>query len=68
VAMDTLMTGLIMVACSQLAILEHNIILIDNEKSIHRTRNDEGKSLAIEGKALSYQLKRYAIHSNKIFQ
>jgi len=69
VAMDTLMTGLITVACSQLAILEHNITSIDDEKSIHRAQNDEGKSLAIEGRALSYQLlKRCAIHSNKIFQ
>lgn len=69
VAMDTLMTGLITVACSQLAILERNIISIDNKESICKLQNDEGKSLAVKGKALSYQLlKRCAVHSNIICQ
>ncbi|XP_071560967.1 odorant receptor Or1 isoform X1 [Temnothorax nylanderi] len=70
VAMDTLMTGLITVACSQLAILERNIISINNEESIHEVQNnnDKNKLLAVEGRALSYQLlKRCAVHNNMIF-
>ncbi|XP_028046728.1 odorant receptor Or1 [Monomorium pharaonis] len=69
VAMDTLMTGLITVACSQLAILERNITSIDNEGNVRRMRNnDKGKSLAIEGRVLSYQLlKRCAVHNKLIF-
>lgn len=71
VAMDTLMTGLIAVACSQLAILERNIISIDNKGNIRGVRNDndKGKPLTIEGRVLSYQLlKRCAVHSNMIFE
>lgn len=76
VAMDTLMTGLITVACSQLAILERNITSIDNEEGICEVQNnnDKDKSLKerlkpVEGKTLSYQLlKRCAVHSNMIFQ
>ncbi|XP_011171479.2 odorant receptor Or1 [Solenopsis invicta] len=69
VAMDTLMTGLIAVACSQLAILERNITSINNEGNIRGMRNnDTGKSLAMEKTVLSYQLlKRCAVHSNIIF-
>ncbi|XP_071647348.1 odorant receptor Or1 isoform X4 [Temnothorax longispinosus] len=70
VAMDTLMTGLITVACSQLAILERNIISINNEESIHEVQNNNDKTelLAVEGRALSYQLlKRCAVHNNMIF-
>lgn len=76
VAMDTLMTGLITVACSQLAILERNITSIDNEEGICEVQNnnDKSKSLKerlkpVERKILSYQLlKRCAVHSNMIFQ
>ncbi|XP_024868539.1 odorant receptor Or1-like isoform X4 [Temnothorax curvispinosus] len=70
VAMDTLMTGLITVACSQLAILERNIISINNEERIHEVQNNNDKNelLAVEGRALSYQLlKRCAVHNNMIF-
>ncbi|XP_011864231.1 PREDICTED: odorant receptor Or1-like isoform X2 [Vollenhovia emeryi] len=68
VAMDTLMTGLVAVACSQLAILERKIISIDNEESIREVRNDKGKSLAVERRVLSYRLlKRCAVHNNMIF-
>ncbi|XP_011687566.1 PREDICTED: odorant receptor Or1-like isoform X2 [Wasmannia auropunctata] len=73
VAMDTLMTGLIVVACSQLAILEHNITSIDNEEGIRKLQNsdnDKSGSLAAERRAMSssYQLlKRCAVHNNMIF-
>ncbi|KAG5338996.1 OR46A protein, partial [Acromyrmex charruanus] len=69
VAMDTLMTGLITVACCQLAILERNIISIDNKASIHGMQNDNDKNKPLERKTLAYQLlKRCAMHSNMIFQ
>jgi len=65
VAMDTLMTGLITVACCQLAILERNIISIDNKASIRGMQNDK----SLERNTLAYQLlKRCAMHSNMIFQ
>ncbi|XP_072764787.1 odorant receptor Or2 [Anoplolepis gracilipes] len=65
VALDTLITGLITVACCQLAILERNIISIDNEKNI---QSDNDKSFLAEGKVLSYQqLKKCVMHSNMIF-
>ncbi|XP_032675945.1 odorant receptor Or1-like [Odontomachus brunneus] len=69
VAMDTLITGLITVACCQLAILKRNIISIDNEKNIHSASNVKGESGEIAEKDhLSYQqLKRNAVHSNMIF-
>ncbi|KYM79613.1 Odorant receptor Or1 [Atta colombica] len=64
VAMDTLMTGLITVACCQLAILERNIISIDNKASIRGMQNDK----PLERNTLAYQLlKRCAMHSNMIF-
>lgn len=67
VAMDTLMTGLIAVACCQLAILERNIMSISNENSVTETQNEE--MFALEGKASCYQqLKRCAVHNNIIFQ
>ncbi|KMQ95335.1 odorant receptor isoform a [Lasius niger] len=66
VALDTLVTGLITVACCQLAILERNIISIDNEKSMQSDK-DQSFNL-VEGKILSYrQLKQCAVHSNMIF-
>jgi hypothetical protein len=70
VAMDTLMTGLIAVACAQLTILERNITSINNEGNIRGMRNnDTDKSLAMEKTALSYQLlKRCAVHNNIIFE
>lgn len=69
VAMDTLMTGLISVACSQLAILERNIISINNEGNVHEVQNDDNKGKPLEGRVLSYQLlKRCAVHNNIIFQ
>ncbi|XP_070150402.1 odorant receptor Or1 isoform X3 [Polyergus mexicanus] len=66
VALDTLITGLITVACCQLAILERNIISIDMGKSM---QNDKDKSSFLaEGKVLSYQqLRRCIIHNNMIF-
>lgn len=69
VAMDTLMTGFITVACSQLAILERNIISIDNEE-IRGMQNDNNKDKSLaERRILSYQLlKQCAVHSNMIFQ
>lgn len=71
VAMDTLMTGLIAVACSQLAILERKIISINNEESVRgiQNNNDKGKPLEAKQKTLSYHLlKRCAVHSNMINQ
>lgn len=70
VAMDTLITGLITVACCQLAILERNIISIDNEKTIGNTRRDEVASHVVEIEESSpyRQLKRCAVHSNIIFR
>lgn len=69
VAMDTLITGLITVACCQLAILERNIISIDNEKNIHGTSDINSQSSEIaEKERLPYrQLKRNAVHNNMIF-
>ncbi|XP_070510194.1 odorant receptor Or1 isoform X2 [Cardiocondyla obscurior] len=68
VAMDTLMTGLINVACAQFAILERNIISIDNEKGIRGMQSDNESKFEIEGRILSYRLlKRCAMHSNMIF-
>ncbi|XP_029672806.1 odorant receptor Or1-like [Formica exsecta] len=65
VALDTLVTGLITVACCQLAILERNIISIDKKKSMQK--KDKSLFLA-EGEVLSYQqLKRCIIHNNMIF-
>ncbi|KAF3054609.1 Odorant receptor 034 [Nylanderia fulva] len=64
VALDTLMTGLITVACCQLAILERNIMSIDNEKNL---QNDNNLSFLAEEKILSYlQLKRCAIFTMEI--
>ncbi|EFN81058.1 hypothetical protein EAI_05805 [Harpegnathos saltator] len=75
VAMDTLITGLITVACCQLAILEQNIISIDNKRSIHDPNallhipNAKNESNEIsENEHLSYQqLKRGVMHNNMIF-
>ncbi|KAL6255294.1 hypothetical protein P5V15_013634 [Pogonomyrmex californicus] len=68
VAMDTLITGLITVACCQLAILERHIISIDNDKkSTCKVQSDEHKLSVVKGKIRSYQLlKRCAVHSNMI--
>lgn len=69
VAMDTLMTGLISVVCAQLAILERNIMSINNEGDIREVQNGDNKGKPLEGRALSYQLlKRCAVHNNMIFQ
>lgn len=66
VALDTLVTGLITVACCQLAILERNIISINNEKSLQNDKNNS--SFLAEEKILFYrQLKQCAVHSNIIF-
>lgn len=67
VALDTLVTGLITVACCQLAILGRNIMSIDNEKNM-QSRTNKNKSFLDEGRVLSYQqLKRCIVHSNMIF-
>ncbi|KYM98886.1 Odorant receptor 46a, isoform A [Cyphomyrmex costatus] len=69
VAMDTLMTGLITVACCQLAILERNIISIDNKEKICGMQNDNDEDKSLERGILAYQLlKQYVMHSNMIFQ
>lgn len=70
VAMDTLITGLITVACCQLAILERNIISINNDGSIHGASNVKGieSSEVAKNEHPPYQqLKRSAVHSNMIF-
>ncbi|XP_067205636.1 odorant receptor Or1-like isoform X3 [Linepithema humile] len=67
VAMDTLMTGLITVACCQLAILERNIMSINNEESVSKMQNKNTLFITDE-KALCYQrLKKCTVHSNIIF-
>jgi len=70
VAMDMLITGLIAVACCQLAILEQNIISIDNKRSVCTLQDDKDESHMFEGKEiLSYQqLKKCAVHSDMIYQ
>jgi len=71
VAVDTLITGLIAVACCQLAILEQNITSIDNKKNICTSQNDNANESHIlkEKEILSYQqLKQCAIHSDMIYQ
>lgn len=68
VAMDTLMTGLITVACCQLAILERNIMSINNEKSISGMQSKD-TLFAIEERALCYRrLKQCAVHNSVIFR
>ncbi|EZA58248.1 ObirOr5-C1 [Ooceraea biroi] len=72
VAMDTLITGLITVACCQLAILERNILSIDNEKIVCVVQNDiqddQGNSDVPEGTlSPNQQLKRCAMHNNLIY-
>jgi len=69
IAMDMLITGLIAVACCQLAILEQNIISIDNKKNVCILQDDKGESHIEEKKILSYQqLKKCAVHSDMIYQ
>jgi hypothetical protein len=68
VAMDTLMTGLITVACCQLAILERNIMSINNKKSVSEMQNED-MFVVTKGRTLYYQqLKHCAVHNNIIFQ
>lgn len=66
IAIDTFITGLITVACCQLAILERNIVSIDNEKNIRDVQRDKNTE---ETEYQAYQqLKRCAVHSNLIFR
>ncbi|KAG7199457.1 hypothetical protein KM043_014083 [Ampulex compressa] len=70
VAMDTLVTGLITVACCQLTLLSENLASIsniDNEESIYRSRDMErGHDIVRNSK--SYEaLKDCIRHSNTIF-
>lgn len=71
VAMDTLMTGLVTVACCQLSILERNVVSIDNDTTTCTLRNDKDTQSYTTERQLDsshQQLGRCALHSNMIYR